>query len=123
MELEKIRKPDVEKQGLKASEIGRMIMEYVDELEEQLRYVLGHLDEQNLTKDIMQKIDDAAELTKAFKRNFVNTTAANAAEQTAQKLNLSAQAGELKTLLNGAVWSTVTIDGTEVQVLVKGAGA
>lgn len=123
MELERIRKPDVERYGLKAGEIGRMIMDYIEELEEQLRYVLGHLDEQNLNAELTAKIREAEELTKAFRKNFTNTTTENAAEQTAQKLNLSAQAGELKTMLKGAEWKTMTIDGTEMQVLVKGAGA
>ena len=123
MELERIQKPDIDKPWLKANEIGRMIINYVDELENQLRYVLNNLDEQNMNAELTGKIREADELVKAFRRNFTNTTSANAAEQTAQKLNLSAQAGTVSAKLKGAEWRTITIDGTEMQVLVKGAGA
>ena len=100
MDLKNIAMPDVDRWNIRPQELAREMLSYMTELEKQLRYVLGNLDEGNLNDGLMGKIRDAEELTKAFRRVFEAEDAASAFEQTAQRIGMSVRSGQVINEIN-----------------------
>ena len=100
MELKYLKAPAVDRPGIRTQELARELMAYMEELERQIRYVLGNLDEGNLGEGLMKKITDAEELTKAFRRNISDGDVRTAFEQTAQRVNMSVMSGRVVNEIN-----------------------